>query len=123
MGSGADITSIGGLVVPNDLFSNLDGQTTGLKSGGGDGDDELVAGFTSRFGWSGNDWGDGLSTGGSTCLDSGLCGAGLVGVNALFHEEEIVDSGVDESTDDEVENEPLPKRTLSVRGRVFHRLT
>lgn len=86
MGRGADVAGIAALVGPDNYFPGFDSQITGLKTGGGDGDGVLVH-----------------------CLGSslGIVG-GAIGGSTFLHEVEIINSGVNKTADDDVNNHPLP---------------
>ena len=105
MGSGTDVAGGVGLVGPNNCFTGLDGQTAGLKTGRGDSDRLLI----SRWSRSGRDSGLGIV-------------GGAVGISIFSSEVEIIDSGVDESANKEVNDQPLPQRTFTITSWRIHGL-
>lgn len=95
--SGADICRGGSLIGPGDRRTGGNAEASRFETVGGD----INLGLS---GW---------LTGGN--------GAGVVG--SAPGEIEIIDGGVNEATDNQVNNQPLPERAFGVTGRIIHDLT
>ena len=102
-------------VGPDNLGTGGDSERLGIETGGSEGNTGFLGG-------------DRVCGGNFLLLNSFGGGGDSVGRGAFFAQEEVVNGGVDEDSDDGVEGKPLPEGALGVsggrlgrgRGGVFH---